>query len=75
MAYLTTELSGISIDGDFQELKTGDTVWIETPDLIIKEGLVTGFSVKNFEETLIIKYLGYEELEIDVDDILKLEVQ
>ncbi|RYC97883.1 hypothetical protein [Facklamia hominis] len=75
MAYLTTDLSGISIDGDFQELKIGDTVWIETPDLIIKEGLITGFSVKYFEETLTIQYLGYEELEIDVDDIIKIEVQ
>lgn len=75
MAYLTTDLSGISIDEDFQELKIGDTVWIETPDLIIKEGLITGFSVKYFEETLTIKYLGYEELEINVDDIVKLEVE
>ena len=74
MVYLTTELNGITIDGDYQELKIGDTVWIEIPELIIKEGEITGFNVHPIKETLTVQYLGYREVEINVDDIMKLEV-
>lgn len=75
MSYLETDLSGISVNGDYQDLKIGDIVWIETSEITIKNGEVVGYNIQNALETLTIRYLIHEELEIDVDDIMKIEVQ
>lgn len=74
MAYLLTELSGISIDDKYIELKEGDTVFVETDELVIKRGSIIGYNKSNTKESITVEYCLYEELEIDVEDIIRIEV-
>ncbi|MGX7104111.1 hypothetical protein [Globicatella sanguinis] len=75
MAYLLTELVGISLDDNYVELREGDTVLIETDELVIKQGTIIGYNKSNTKESITVEYCLYEEIEIDVDDILRIEVE
>lgn len=75
MAYLLTELSGISIDDNYVELREGDTVLIETDELVIKQGTIIGYNQSNKKESITVEYCLYEEIEIDVEDIIRIEVE
>lgn len=74
MAYLLTELSGISIDDNYIELKEGDIVLVETDELVIKQGTIIGYNTSNTKESITVEYCLYEEIEIDVEDIIRIEV-
>lgn len=75
MAYLLTELSGISIDDNYIELKEGDIVLVETDELVIKQGTIIGYNKSNTKESITVEYCLYEEIEIDVEDIIRIEVE
>lgn len=75
MASLLIELCGISIDDNYVELREGDTVLIETDDLVIKKGTIIGYNKSNVKDSITVAYCIYEELEIDVDDIIRIEVE
>lgn len=73
MAYLVEELKGIMIDDEFVSLEIGDTVLIETDELVIKEAVVAEYHVSLYKTTITVEYCDYESIEIDIESIIRIE--